>query len=208
MIRSSSNRETDKGPLLIVLSGPSGAGKDAILARMKELGCHLERVVTVTTRPPRSNERNHIDYHFVSPSAFQEMLARGEFLEWAKVYGNFYGVPRQSLKKALEKGDSVIKVDVQGVATLKKVLPEAIYIFLSPPSLRELGERLQGRQTESPEELARRLKTAGDEIKQLPLFDYIVFNRPDAIDQAIAGIRAIVTAEKSRVKPRRVNLDF
>ena len=193
--------------LLVVLSGPSGVGKDAVLARMKELGYPLKYITTLTTRPRRPDERNNVDYHFVSMERFQKMIANNELLEWANVYGNWYGVPREAVKQALDKGkDVMVKVDVQGAATIKKILPQAIVIFLMPPSMDELLIRLKGRHTEVPSDLALRLKTAEEEIKRLPLFDYVVVNRWDEIDQVVSGIEAIITAEKCRVIPREITL--
>ncbi len=196
-----------KRPLLIVISGPSGAGKDAVLTKMKELGCPLEYVVTATTRPQRDKERNNVDYHFISKEGFQEMIERKELLEWANVYSNWYGVPKEPVKQALDKGqDIIVKVDIQGAATIKKILPQAVFIFLVPPSREELVLRLKQRHTESPFDLALRTKTAEGEIKQLSLFDYIVVNKRDEIDQAVAEIEAIITAEKCRVSPREITL--
>jgi guanylate kinase len=194
-------------PLLIVLSGPSGAGKDTLLTRMKELGYPLEYITTVTTRAQRADERDNVDYHFVSTKKFQEMIKNNELLEWANVYGNWYGVPRQPVKEALDRGqDIIVKVDTQGAATIKKILPEAVFIFLIPPSMEELVMRLKQRHTESPFDSALRIKTAEEEIKQLPLFDYIVVNKRDKIDQAVSEIKAIITAEKCRLSPRKIAL--
>ncbi len=194
-------------PLLIVVSGPSGVGKDAVLAMMKESGCSLGYIITVTTRPRRAKERDNVDYHFVSMARFQEMIENKELLEWANVYDNMYGVPRQPLKQALDRGqDIIVKVDIQGAATIKKVLPQAIFIFLAPTSIGELIIRLRRRQTESPFDLALRLKTAEEEIKQLSLFDYVVVNKQGEIDQTVAQIKAIITAEKCRATPREVTL--
>ncbi len=196
-----------KRPLLIVISGPSGAGKDAVLTKMKELGCPMEYIVTVTTRPQRDKERNNVDYHFISKERFQEMIDEKEFLEWANVYNNWYGVPKKPVKQALDKGqDIIVKVDIQGAATIKKILPQAVFIFLVPPSIDELIVRLKQRHTESPFDLALRTKTAAAEIKQLSLFDYIVVNKRDEIDLAVADIKAIITAEKCRVTPGEITL--
>ena len=193
--------------LLIVLSGPSGTGKDAVLSRIKESDFPLEYVVTVTTRPKRAKEKNNVDYSFVSNEQFQEMLKNNQLLEWANVYGNWYGVPKQPIKQALQKGqDIIVKVDIQGAATIKKILPQSVFIFLMPPSVEELGQRLNQRRTETPFDLALRLKTAEEELKQLPLFDYVVYNRRDNIDLATAEIMAIITAEKHRVNPREIAL--
>jgi guanylate kinase len=196
-----------KRPLLIVISGPSGAGKDAVLTKMKELGCPLEYIVTVTTRPQRDKERNNVDYHFISKESFQEMIECKEFLEWANVYGNWYGVPKEPVKQALDKGqDIIVKVDIQGAATIKKILPQAVSIFLSPPSVEEIILRLKQRHTESSFDLTLRTKTAETEIKQLSLFDYIVVNKRDEIDLAASEIKAIITAEKCRVTPGEITL--
>jgi len=194
-------------PLLIVLSGPSGSGKDAVLNRMKKLDYPFEYITTITTRSRRPKERNNVDYHFVSTEKFQEMIEHEQLLEWAEVYGNWYGVPKQPVKQALDKGrDTIIKVDIQGAATIKKILPEAIFIFLIPPSIEELAERLKRRHTESSFGLALRMKTAEEELKQLPLFDYKVLSRWNEIDRAISHIEAIITAEKCRVNPRKIAL--
>ena len=194
-------------PLLLVLSGPSGAGKDAILTRMKELGTPLEFIVTMTTRPRRTSERDTIDYHFVSRESFQKMTDNNELLEWANVYGNCYGVPQQAVKQALGRGrDTIIKVDVQGAAAIKKVLHQAVFIFLMPPSMPELVTRLKKRNTESDSELALRLKTAEQEVKELGMFDYVVVSQRDQIDRVVSDIRVIIAAEKLRVTPREVRL--
>ena len=194
-------------PLLIVLSGPSGVGKDAVLARMKESGYPLKYITTLTTRPQRPDERDSVDYHFISVERFQEMIANGELLEWANVYGNWYSVPKGAVKQALDGGeDVVVKVDVQGAASINKILPQAVFIFLMPPSIEALIARLKQRRTESPSDLALRLKTAEEEIKQLPLFDYIVVNWWDKLARAVSDIKAIITAEKCRVTPREITL--
>jgi len=194
-------------PLLIILSGPSGVGKDAVLSRMKELAYPLQYITTLTTRPRRPNEKNKVDYNFVSLNKFQEMLQNNELLEWAHVYGNWYGVPREAVQQALDKGkDTIVKIDIQGAATIRKIMPQAISIFLMLPSKEELLTRLNQRHTESPADLALRLQTAEAEINQLPLFDYVVLNRWDEIDRAVEDIKAIITAEKCRVNPREITL--
>ena len=196
-----------KRPLFIVISGPSGAGKDAVLTKMRELGCPIRYITTVTTRPKRAKERDDVDYHFISTERLQEMIKHKEFLEWANVYGNWYGVPKQPVKQALDKGqDIIVKVDIQGAAAIKKILPEAVFIFVMPASMEELVLRLKQRHTESPFDLALRTKTAEEEIKQLSLFDYIVVNKQDEIDLAVSDIEAIIAAEKCRVVPREVCL--
>jgi len=194
-------------PLLIVLTGPSGVGKDAVLTRMRKLRHPFHYVVTATTRLQREGEKNGVDYYFLSQEEFQQMMDKGQLLEWAKVYGNYYGVPRDEISKALSKGaDVIVKVDVQGAATIKKILPQAVFIFLMPPSMEELELRLKQRRSESSIDLALRLERAKEEIKSLPLFDYVITSHQDRIDDIIFQIDAIVTAEKCRVKPRIVEL--
>ncbi len=207
MEKASHKKTAEERPLFIVLSGPSGIGKDAILARMKESDYPLEYITTVTTRPRRAKERDNVDYHFISTESFQGMISGNELLEWANVYGNWYGVPKGAVKQALDKGrDTIVKVDIQGAATIKKILPQAVFIFLMPASMEELALRLKQRHTESPSDLTLRTKTAEEEIKQLPLLDYIVVNKQDEIDLAVSEIKAIITAEKCRVAPREITL--
>jgi guanylate kinase len=205
-LRTKKARKTSR-PLLIILSGPSGVGKDALLARMRKSGRPFHYVVTATTRPRRPREKDGVDYHFLSQKEFQQMMDRGQFLEWANVYGNYYGVPREEITSALSKGmDTIVKVDVQGAATIKKLLPQAVFIFLMPPSMEELKRRLRRRRSESPTDLALRLKAAKHEIQSLPLFDYVIISRQNKLDEVILQIDAIVTAEKCRVKPRVAKL--
>lgn len=194
-------------PLLIVLSGPSGVGKDAVLARMRKLGRPFHYVVTATTRPRRAREKNGVDYHFLSPKEFQEMIDKHQFLEWANVYGNYYGVPKDEITSALSKGvDAIVKVDVQGAATIRKILPQAVLIFLMPPSMEALQKRLKRRHSESPEDLALRLEKAKDEMESLPLFDYVITSHQNRLDEVVSQIDAIIAAEKLHVKPRIVEL--
>ena len=191
--------------MLIVVSGPSGAGKDAVLAQVKGSGQPLNFVVTATTRSQREGESDGAPYYFVSRERFQEMVEGGELLEWAEVYGNLYGVPRRRVKEALERGhDVLVKVDVQGAATIKRTVPQALLIFLAPPSTAALEERLRDRNTESAAELERRIATAHEEMKQQGMFDHVVVN--DEVEIAAAEIDAIIAAEKRRLRPRAVNL--
>lgn len=193
--------------LLIVLSGPSGVGKDALLRRMKEQKYPFHYVVTVTSRPRREGERDGVDYRFVSQREFQQMIDNGELLEWANVYGNYYGVPRKEISQALSKGkDVIVKVDVQGAATIKRILPQAVCIFLRPPSMEELERRLRQRHSESARDLALRLRKAEEEMKSLPLFDHVLTSYQGKLDEAISQIQSIVAAEKRQVKPRVVEL--
>ena len=194
-------------PLLVVISGPSGVGKDALLFRMKEWGDPYFFAVTATTRPQRPGEIDGVDYHFVAQAKFEEMIEKGELLEWANVYGNLYGVPKKPVTQALAEGkDVIIKVDIQGAATIKRIAPEAVLIFISPPSMEETQRRLKERKTESATDLGLRLKKAKEEMESLPLFDYVVVSQRDGIDPAISQIEAIITAEKCRTKQKQVDL--
>jgi guanylate kinase len=194
-------------PLVIVVSGPSGVGKDAILNRLKERQYPFRFVTTLTTRLQRASEKNLVDYHFVSKDEFQQLLKNDGLLEWAEVYGNWYGVPKAPVKEALVEGrDTIIKVDVQGAAHIKSILPDAVLIFISPPSLDELSKRLCKRHTECAEDLSLRLKTAEQEIQQISSFDYVVLNPSNAVDQAVEDILAITRAEKCRVQTRQYDL--
>jgi guanylate kinase len=196
-----------RAPLLLVLSGPSGVGKDAVLSRLRGASDLLEFIVTITTRRPRAMERDGLEYRFTSVEKFEEMLEHKELLEWANVYGNWYGVPREPVKQALEQGqDVIVKVDVQGAATIKKAVPQAVLIFLMPPEVKELASRLKQRHSESAFDLALRTRIAEEEIKQLSLFDYLVVNRQDAIELAVSDIKAIIRAEQCRVDFRRIVL--
>jgi guanylate kinase len=202
MPRRSPDRATSKviRPLLIILSGPSGAGKDAVLSRMKETRYPLHYVVTLTTRPRRPQERDNVDYHFIAQEEFLRLQQNDELLESATVYGNWYGVPKKDVLEAMNAGkDVLVKVDVQGAETIKKIVPQAVAIFLSPPSMEDLLARLRLRSTESSLEVDVRIKAAEDEFSRLPSFDYLVVNRWGEIDKSVSDITDIIMTEKSRV---------
>ncbi len=194
-------------PLLVVVSGPSGVGKDAALAELKKLDRPWHFAVTATTRPQRPGERDGVDYIFLHDDIFLKMKERDEFLECAQVYGRWYGVPRSQVRQGLHDGrDVILKVDVQGAATIRQLAPEAVFIFMVPASLDELPRRLAQRMTESSPEMELRLAVAREELARAEEFEYRVVNRDDSLDQAIADIDAIVTAEKCRIVPRLVQL--
>jgi guanylate kinase len=194
-------------PLVIVLSGPSGVGKDAVLARMRRLQRPFHYVVTATTRSKRAREKNGLNYHFLSSKEFQQMIARHQLLEWANVYGNYYGVPKDEIALALSKGvDTIVKVDIQGASALKRILPQAVFVFLMPPSLEALEKRLKRRRSESSEDLLLRLATAKQEMKSLPLFDYVITSRQNKLDEVVSQIDDIVAAERRRPKPKVVEV--
>lgn len=194
-------------PLLIVLSGLSGVGKDTVLAGLRQSGLPVEISVSATTRARRAGEKEGTDYYFVSAAKFQEMIDSNQLLEWATVYGNRYGIPREPVKQTLQKGkDVIVKIDVQGAATIKKILPQAVFVFLLTSTMEELEQRLKKRRTETPEELALRLETASRELDQIPMFDYVVVNRHGEAESAIEAIKSIITAEKCRAVPRQVDI--
>jgi guanylate kinase len=194
-------------PLLIVISGPSGAGKDSILQRMKERNLPFHFVVTATTRPPRPNEVHGQDYFFVTKEEFARMIEQNELLEYAIVYGDYKGIPKQQVRQALASGqDVILRIDVQGAETIRKLVPEALLIFVTVESEEELVRRLKRRKTESPEELVLRIATARKELQRVEAFDYVVVNEEDRLDEAVDTIAAIIVAEHHRVHHRRISL--
>ena len=194
-------------PVLLVLSGPSGVGKDEVLAKLRHSKRPWHFVVTATTRPMRPNECAGIDYIFMSPEDFQGKLAKGGFLEHANVYGKWYGVPKDQVQQALDRGqDVLLKVDVQGATYIKKLAPHAAFVFLAPPTLDELERRLRNRHTETEEQVQRRLQAAREEMRALPMFDYVVVNETDRVAEAVAKVEAIVAAERCRLDRPRVDL--
>jgi guanylate kinase len=194
-------------PLLILLSGLSGAGKDTVLEAIRKSGLPFYISVSATTRAPRAGEKEGVDYFFVSKKKFQEMIDSNEMLEWANVYGNLYGRPREPIREALKKGkDVIVRIDVQGVATIKKMLPGAVAIFITTSTIAELEKRLEKRRTESREELELRLKTAEKELSQIGIFDYIIVNRENEMESTMADVQAIILAEKCKVNQREIKL--
>ena len=194
-------------PLLIVISGPSGVGKDSVVGEMQARGLPFHFVVTATTRPPRTGEVHSVDYYFFSKEEFAEMIEADELLEYAFVYNDYKGIPKSQVRKALESGqDVVMRLDVQGAATIRELCPEALLIFLTTDNEEELVERLQARKTESSAELKLRIATARKELKRVEEFDYVVVNRDDQLDKSVDSIEAIIHAEHQRVKHRKVTL--
>lgn len=193
--------------LLVVVSGPSGVGKDAAVNRMKERGLPFHFVVTATDRLMRPGEVHGVDYFFISTEEFQEMIEQDELLEWAVVYGNYKGIPKAQIRAAMASGnDIVLRIDVQGSATIKKIVPNAVFIFLAASDMDELMDRLVARKTETGIDLERRKKTAREEMRALPMFDYVVINRDEELDTAVNQIMCIIQAEKARVRPRQISL--
>lgn len=194
-------------PLLIVISGPSGSGKDTVVQRMKDRGLEFHFVVTATTRPRRPGEIHGKDYWFVSRAEFDRMIAQGELIEHAIVYGDYKGVPKAEVQHALASGqDVVLRLDVQGAETVRRLVPEALLIFILTESEEELVSRLQHRKTETPEELELRIHTAREEFKKVGSFDYLIVNHEDLQDHTVDVVISIIEAEHHRVHQRRVSL--
>ncbi len=194
-------------PLLIVISGPSGVGKDTVIQRMIERNLPFHFVVTATTRPPRPNEVHGKDYFFYSRTEFAEMIKNGELLEHAVVYDDYKGIPRAQVHDALASGkDVVMRLDVQGANTIRSLFADALLIFLSPQDEAEMVNRLHGRKTESTEGLQLRIATAKHEMSSIAFFDYIVINREFHLDETVDTIISIIVAEHHRVKPRKITL--
>src|SRR5258706_4579486 len=193
--------------LLIVISGPSGAGKDTVMQRMQERGLPFHFVVTATTRPKRPAEVHGRDYWFISKEEFARMIDEDELIEHAIVYGDYKGIPKQQVREALTSGmDVVMRIDVQGAETVRKLAPEALMIFITTESEAELVHRLETRKTETADSLAIRIATARKELKRVEAFDYVILNRDFRLDYTVDMIRAIIDAEHHRVKPRKVSL--
>jgi len=183
--------------LLIVISAPSGAGKTTLTKLLLNEIPSLEFSVSFTTRPPREGEANGRDYWFVSREEFERRIREGDFLEWAEVHGNLYGTSKSQVLKALGEGrDVLLDIDTQGAIEVKKKFPEAVLIFILPPSLGELERRLRKRGTDEEEVIRRRLEFAREEIKKAPLYDYIVLN--EEIEEALRRLVGIILAEKSK----------
>jgi guanylate kinase len=174
---------------------------------MQEMGYPFHFVVTATTRPKRPAEVNGVDYFFVSTSEFAEMIEQDELLEYAVVYGDYKGIPKQQVREALASGkDVVMRIDVQGAQTIRRLVPDAVLIYISAESEEALVRRLQQRKTEPEDQLKMRIATARQELKRLEMFDYVVINEEDKLDDTCHKIACIISAERCRVKPREINL--
>lgn len=194
-------------PLLIVISGPSGVGKDTVIRKMKALGFPFHFVVTATTRPARTGEVHGKDYFFISSDEFADMIENGELLEYAFVYNDYKGIPKEQVRQALASGkDVIMRIDVQGADTIKEIIPDALLIFLTTQDEEEMVNRLKSRKTETPGGLKLRIATARQELKRLDLFDYVVVNRENELDETLDLIMAIIKAEHQKVNHRKVRL--
>jgi len=194
-------------PLLIVLSGPSGAGKDSVIQCMKDRGLPFHFVVTATTRPKRPEERHGVDYYFISQDEFAGMIERDELLEYAIVYNDYKGIPKQQVRQALASGkDVVMRLDVQGAGTIRRLCPEAVLIFLTAQNNEELVRRLRIRKSDTSEGIKLRIATALQEYKRVDIFDYVVVNRDGELENTVSTILSIIESEHHRVHPRKVSL--
>jgi guanylate kinase len=194
-------------PLVIVISGPSGVGKDTVIQRMKERNLPFHFVVTAATRLPRPNEVDGRDYFFYSHDEFAEMIEKGELLEYAIVYNDYKGIPKAQVEDALSSGkDVIMRLDVQGAATIRKLCPDALMIFLTVQDEEDMVSRLQARQTETPEGLKLRIATARQEMTHVDSFDYVVINREYHLDETVDIIVSIIVGEHHRVKQRKITL--
>jgi guanylate kinase len=184
--------------LLLVISGPSGVGKGTLVSRYMEKHPESYLSISLTTRSPRPSEAHGKDYYFVSREDFQRYIEGQKLLEWAEVFGDLYGTPREPVEEALKSGkDVILEIDVQGGIKVKESLPEAVLIFVLPPSKEELQNRLTKRGTENLLQLKRRLEIAEVEFKYIRYYDYYLIN--DELERAVAGLESIVFAEKHRV---------
>lgn len=187
--------------LIFVISGLSGVGKDATIILLKKRKLPFHFVVTATSRPPRPNEVNGVDYIFVTPQQFEEMIVKDELIEYALVYNQYKGVPRKQVEEAINLGkDVVMRLDVQGAAKVKSIFPEAILIFLIPANEHEWYQRLNERHTESNESLQLRIQEASKELDCIPWFDYVVTNRQGQLNETADAIQSIIRAEHCRVQ--------
>ncbi|NLY54754.1 MAG: guanylate kinase [Firmicutes bacterium] len=189
--------------ILLVISGPSGVGKGTICSRLLQKLTDIQFSISVTTRDPRVGEQEGVNYYFVSEEEFMRMRANDELLEWAEVFGNFYGTPRYAVQAALDAGkDVLLEIDIQGAMQVKASFPECVTIFVWPPTVDELERRIRQRGTETPEAIERRLRKSKLEMAHVVNYDYVVVNHPGQVDAAVGEVEAILVAEKAKVARR------
>lgn len=187
----------------MVISGPSGVGKDAVIRRLQEIRPDLHFVVTATSRPMRPGEKDGVDYLFISKKEFEDWISDGKLLEHAVVYGEYKGIPKYQIEDALHQGtDVILRVDVQGAATMRSLLPGLVTVFVVAENEKALVERLVARKTEPKDKMQVRIQTARKEMANLNAFDYVVINREGELDGTVAQLEAILEAEKLRVSRR------
>ncbi|MFH1715692.1 MAG: guanylate kinase [Elusimicrobiota bacterium] len=186
-----------KKGILFILSGPSGVGKSTLADKALRSGLGLEFSISCTTRPPRKNEKNGKQYFFISESGFKDKIKQGFFVEWAKVHGYYYGTSKEWITKKLKDGhDVLLDIDIQGVRSMKRMFPHGVYIFIAPPSKKELTARIKGRKTETKEALKTRIANGEKEMKAINMYDFVVTN--DKITKALALLKSIVISERCR----------
>ena len=194
-------------PRLFVISGPSGVGKDTVIERLRDVFPDVHFAVTATTRPRRPGEIDGIHYYFLTKETFDQRVANDEFLEHAVVYDHHYGVLKEPVRHALNRGqDVIVKVDVQGAASIRKLAPNGIFIFLAPDSMSELLRRLKARKTDDPDVLMERFQAASRELSSANDFDYVVFNEVEQVESAMDSLCSIVQAERCKIHQPEVNL--
>ena len=191
--------------LLLVVSGPSGAGKGTICKSILEQNDHIKLSVSATTRKPRTGEVHGVNYFFIEKEEFKTMIEQGEFLEYAQIYDNFYGTPKAAIMETLEKGqDVILEIEMQGARQVKEVYPEGIFVFVLPPSLKELKNRIVGRGTETAEEIEKRFSCAFEEIKQIDDYDYFIVNQD--VEKSVKELESIISSEKNKVTRYKNNI--
>lgn len=201
--KTSTNDKNSRG-MLIVVSSPSGGGKGTLIDRVLQTVPGVSYSVSFTTRPPRAGEQNGREYFFVSETVFKEMIARGEFLEWADVYGHLYGTSHKQVEKDRDAGrDIILEIDVQGAESIRGLVHDAVTIFILPPSFELLRNRLIARATDSAADLEKRLHGAPSEVEQYRHFQYLILN--DDINRASAQLAAVIYAERARRERQEVN---
>ena len=193
--------------LLLVVSGPSGAGKGTICKALLNKNDQIKLSVSATTRKPRNGEVHGVNYFFIEKEEFTKMIENGEFLEYAQIYDNFYGTPKAAIIECLEKGqDVILEIEMQGARQIKEVYPEGVFIFVLPPSLEELKSRIVGRGTETQEEIEKRFSCAFEEINQIVNYDYFIVN--EDIEKSVSDVEAIICAEKNKVTRYKNNIIY
>lgn len=191
--------------LLLVVSGPSGAGKGTICKSILEKNDHIKLSISATTRKPRTGEVHGVNYFFIEKEEFKTMIEQGEFLEYAQIYDNFYGTPKAAIMETLEKGqDVILEIEMQGARQVKEVYPEGIFVFVLPPSLKELKNRIVGRGTETAEEIEKRFSCAFEEIKQIDDYDYFIVNQD--VEKSVKELESIISSEKNKVTRYKNNI--